>query len=61
MSEKRWLTPKDIEIEYEISESCQAKKRMQKIIPYTKVGKFIRYDRVLINKWLENHNVTEGK
>lgn len=59
MKEKRWLSPKNLEQEFEITISTQAKLRMGKKIPFSKIGKFIRYDRILINKWLENHNVTE--
>jgi len=59
MKEKRWLSPKNLEQEFEITISTQAKLRMGKKIPFSKIGKFIRYDRILINKWLEDHNVTE--
>lgn len=55
---KRWLSPKYLEEVYEIKESTQAKMRMKKQIPFSKVGgKFIRYDRFEIDKWLENHKV----
>lgn len=61
MKEKRWLSPNNLELEFEIKTSTQAKMRMAKKIPFSKIGKFIRYDRELINEWLETHNVTEGK
>lgn len=58
----RWLTPSDMAkpqpIGFEISESTQAKMRMQGRIPYSKIGnKYIRYDRRELDKWLENNSV----
>ena len=58
---KRWLTPEELEAEYGFSQSTQAKMRMRATgsnLPFNKIGaKYIRYDRHLINKWLENHQV----
>ncbi len=54
---KEWLTPKDMLEEYEISTSTQAKMRMDRKIPFSKIGKYIRYSRTEINKWLMAHNV----
>jgi len=58
---KRWLSPDDLVEEYGFSKSTQSKMRMQKsnsTIPFSKVGgKYIRYDRVAIDKWLEEHQV----
>ena len=58
---KRWLSPDDLEEEYGFSKSTQAKMRMansSSTIPFSKVGgKYIRYDRVAIDKWLEEHQV----
>lgn len=58
MKEKRWLNPVEFEIEFGIKRSTQAKMRMAYKIPFSKVGKFIRYDRTLINKWLEEHSLS---
>ena len=55
---KNWLTPTDFEEEYSISKSTQAKYRMKKMVPFSKCGKFIRYNRDLIDQWLTDHNVT---
>ena len=58
--EKRWLNPDDMSQEFGISKSTQAKMRMIRSrsgLPYSKIGGYIRYDRNLINKWLEEHNV----
>lgn len=58
---KRWLSPKDLENDYGFSESAQAKMRMRSsrsTIPFSKIGsKYIRYDRLLIDAWLEEHQV----
>lgn len=60
-NQKRWLSPDDLEIEYGFSKSTQAKMRMasnSSTIPFSKIGgKYIRYDRVAIDKWLEEHSV----
>jgi len=58
---KRWLSPDDLEKEYGFSKSTQSKMRMQSsnsTLPFSKVGgKYIRYDRVAIDKWLEAHKI----
>ena len=58
---KRWLSPEDFAELFAISTSTQAKMRMasnRSTLPYSKIGgKFIRYDRLLIDKWLEDHQV----
>ena len=56
--QNRWITPGQLEVDYEITESAQAKMRMKRKIPFSKIGsKFIRYDRIEIDKWLEKHKV----
>lgn len=61
---KRWLSPDDLANEYGFSKSTQAKMRMvsnSSTIPFSKInGKYIRYDRVAIDKWLEEHQVQGG-
>lgn len=61
--QKRWLTPDDLEVEYGFSKSTQSKMRMtsnSSTIPFIKIGsKYIRYDRLAIDKWLEEHSVVE--
>lgn len=57
---KRWLTPQELEKEYGFNKSSQAKMRMfsnSSNLPFSKVGKFIRYDRIEIDMWLEEHRV----
>ena len=53
---KRWITPKEFEIEFSVSKSTQAKKRSNKILPYTKWGGSVLYDRLVINKMFELSN-----
>lgn len=58
ISRKEWLTPKELFDEFEISTSSQAKMRMGRKIPFSKIGsKYIRYSRAEINKWLQDHRV----
>jgi len=58
-TQNRWLTPKQFAEEFEIAESTQGKMRSKREIPFSKIGgKFIRYDRILINQWFEDHLVT---
>ena len=57
---KRWLSPSELAEEYGFSKSTQSKMRMRSsksTLPYSKVGKFVKYDRVAIDKWLIKHQV----
>jgi len=56
-SQKQWLNPKELHQEYGFSISTQAKYRMDRKIPFSKVGKYIRYCRDDINKWLSSYSV----
>lgn len=58
--QKTWLTPDDMFLEFGFSKSSQAKMRMvtnSSTIPFSKIGRYIRYKREDINQWLENHQV----
>ena len=44
-TQKPWLNSDEMETEYYISKSSQAKMRMNRTIPFHKVGKYIRYYR----------------
>jgi hypothetical protein len=55
---KRWLNVKDFEEEFGVSSSTQAKWRSSGILPYSKLGGFVFYDRNLIDKAFENHCVS---
>jgi len=54
---KRWITPKEFQVEFSISLSTQAKKRSKKQLPYTKWGGSVLYDRLVIDKMLESHSI----
>jgi len=55
--QKDWLNSDELETEFNISKSTQAKMRMNRLIPFHKVGKYIRYHRPDINQWLLNAKV----
>lgn len=56
-TQKRWLTPNDLFNEYGFSTSNQDKLRMKRKIPFCKIGRYVRYDRILIDKWIEDNKV----
>lgn len=60
-TQKRWLSPTGLEQEFGFSKSAQAKMRMSSsssTLPFSKIGgKYIRYDRLLLDVWLEEHQV----
>ncbi len=59
--QNRWLTPSELHTEYGFSKSWQSKARMasnNSSLPFSKIGgKYIRYDRYLIDAWLSDHQV----
>lgn len=56
---KDWLNPLGVENEFSISRSTLAKWRMNnKYLPYSKVGKYIKYKRSDIEAFL-NNNIVE--
>jgi len=56
--QKEWLNPKNVEDEYSMSVSTLAKWRMKNInLPYSKVGKYIKYKRADIEAFLNNNIV----
>lgn len=57
VSQKQWLNPRELEQEYGFSLSTQAKYRMDRKIPFSKIGKYIRYSRDDINEWLNSNRV----
>jgi len=52
-----WLTPQDLENQLGIKKSTQAKLRMKRLLPFSKFGKFIFYDRNEIDKYLMSHKI----
>jgi len=57
MVKKEWLTPDELVKEYGISIHAQNRMRMKRKIPYSKIGKHVRYKRSEIEKWLEEHKI----
>lgn len=58
LHKKRWLTPKELEIEYDFKEKTFVHYRGDRKVPFSKIGtKLIRYDRQKIDKWLEDHEI----
>ena len=55
--QKEWLDAKDMFEEFSISKSTQAKMRMAKILPYHKIGKFVKYKRSDINEMFNDAKV----
>lgn len=55
--QKRWLNPKELAAEYGFTESNQGKLRMKRLIPFSKMGNYIRYDRIEIDLWIESNKV----
>jgi hypothetical protein len=49
-TQKQWLSPDELEYDYGILKSTQSKMRMAKTLPYSKVGKYVRYNRAEIDK-----------
>jgi len=64
-TQNRWLTPDDVALPckdggYDIAKQTQAIWRMDGRIPYSKLSsRFIRYDRLELDKWLESHAVVK--
>jgi hypothetical protein len=57
--QKEWLTPNEVHKEYGFSVSTLAKWRMDnKHLPFSKIGKYIKYKRADIEAFL-NSNVIE--
>lgn len=54
---KDWLSIQEVTEEYGLSKSMQAQYRMEKKIPYTKLGRKILYSREKINEWLKSLEV----
>jgi len=52
-----WMNPDKLHKDYFISKSTQAKLRMKKQIPFSKIGSMVFYSRKEINEWLSDHKV----
>lgn len=54
---KDFLTIQEVITLYSLSKDTQNKYRMQKKIPYVKIGKKIFYEKVKLDEWFKNHTV----
>ena len=55
---KTWLTPKEVRKEYGFSVSTLAKWRMNNLnLPFSKMGKYIRYKRGDVEVFIESNKV----
>ncbi len=55
---KEWLNPREVNQEFSFSTSTLAKWRMDKInLPFSKMGKYIRYNRSDIEVFIESNKV----
>jgi len=62
LEDKRWLTPIELEEYTGWSRSWQSKARMNSSrvkLPYKKLSKFVLYDRLEIDAFIEEHTVVE--
>ena len=53
INEKKWINHDEFEIIFNIKKSTQAKWRMSNKLPFSKIGKFIRYNKIEIDKLFE--------
>ena len=54
---KTYLTPDELEEEYGILKSTAAKMRMNRTLPYHKIGKYVRYYRPDIDQMFADAKV----
>ena len=52
-----WWTPTTMEEKIGFSRSRQARLRMERKIPYVKIGAYVRYSKKAIYEWLDNAKV----
>ena len=57
-TQKEWLSPQDVSKQYQFSTSTLAKWRMHKLnLPFSKMGKYIKYERSEIEAFLKSNKV----
>ncbi|HEF9464400.1 TPA: helix-turn-helix domain-containing protein [Campylobacter coli] len=54
---KDFLTIQEVITLYSLSKDTQNKYRMQKKIPYVKIGKKIFYEKVKLDEWFKKHTI----
>ena len=58
LEKKEWLNPREVNKEFGFSTSTLAKWRMNNLnLPFSKMGKYIRYKRSDIEAFLESNKV----
>ena len=58
LEQKQWINPKEVNDDYGLSVSTLAKWRMdRKHLPFSKVGKYIKYKRADVEAFLDSHRV----
>ena len=58
---KEWLSPQELEQEFGFKVSTQNRMRASGKLPYSKLGKFVRYSRTKLNELLNNSEVHHEK
>ena len=54
LQQKEWLNPDEVESLYGFKKATQAKWRVQKRIPYHKIGSYIKYNHNELRTWMQN-------
>ena len=54
---REWINPKEFEEEFGISIPTQDRWRRERYIPFSRVGRNIRYSRTRINEWFKDHDI----
>jgi excisionase family DNA binding protein len=57
VNQKQWLNAEELAEEFGISVPSQNRYRAERKIPFSKVGRFIRYNRDDISTWLKKHTI----
>jgi excisionase family DNA binding protein len=54
---KKYITPNEVFLLYGFSRDNQARLRMERKIPYHKMGRYVRYNRDELDNWIKNNKV----
>jgi len=54
---KKYFTPRELEKVYGFGLDNQAKMRSERKIPFSKIGRYIRYNRDEIDDWIEKNKI----
>ena len=61
LQNKEWLNPDEVERLYGFKKNTQAKWRMKNLIPYHKIGRFIKYNHDELRNWMKNGGTAAAK